>query len=64
VTGARRAAMACGSSAAGEWLASLSGAGAIVEPPLSRSLPLVIAPAIPGAVDVCDWVTSVRREAR
>ena len=60
MTGARRAGMACGSSAADELLASFGGAGAIVEPPLSRSLPLVIAPAIPGAVDVCDWVTSVR----
>ena len=58
--GARRAAMAWGSAAADELLASLSGAGAIVEPPHSGSLPLVIAPAIPGAVDVCDWVTSVR----
>ena len=58
--GARRAGMACGSSIADELLASLSGAAAIVEPLLSRSLPLVIAPAIPGAVDVGDWVTSVR----
>lgn len=62
MTGARRAAMACGSPAADEWLASLGGAGAIVEPPLSRSLPLVIAPAIPGAVDVRDWVTSIRQD--
>jgi hypothetical protein len=34
--------MAWGSPAADEWLASLCGAGAIVEPPLSGSLPLVI----------------------
>lgn len=59
MTGARRAATACGSPAVDELLASLGGVGAIVEPSLSRSLPLVIAPAIPGA-DVCNWVTSVR----
>ena len=52
--------MAGGSRAADEWLASLCGAGAIVEPPLSGSLPLLITPAIPGAVDLRDWVTSVR----
>lgn len=61
MTGAHRAAMACGSPAADEWLASLGGASAIVEPPPSRSLPLVIAPAIPGAA-VWDWVTSVRQD--
>ena len=60
MTGARHAATACGSPAVDELLASLGGAGVIVEPPLSGSLPLVITPAIPGAADVCDWVTSVR----
>jgi hypothetical protein len=59
VTGAHRAAMAWGSPAPDELLACLGGPDAIVGSLPSRSLPLVIAPAISGA-DVCDWVTSVR----
>ena len=42
MTGARHAAMARGFFSGDELLASLSGVGAIVEPPPSRSLPLVI----------------------
>ena len=60
MTGVRHAGMACGSTVADELLASLSGMGALVEPLASGSLPLIIAPAIPRAADVCDWVTSVR----
>ncbi len=60
MTGAHRAAMARGFPAADELIAPLSRAGAIVETLTSGSLPLIIAPAIPGAADICDWVTSVR----